>query len=161
MLIPATSKNFQFFYNLYMHPQVNPYLLYEMMDEPSFKPIYKDLLYQKVLYKFNNGVADVGMCKLMPEAHRDSHKLYIGGFAVHPMHMGKGYGYAMLQQIIVFATTRNYTRLQLTVSIENENAIALYKKCGFIIEGTLKKFTYLKSENRFVDEYMMCYLQQG
>jgi protein-tyrosine-phosphatase len=43
----------------------------------------------------------------------------------------------------------------LTVSVENEKAIALYKKCGFETEGRLKNFTYFADENRFTDEYMM------
>jgi hypothetical protein len=62
MLIPAVADDFDFFYSLYMHPQVNPYLLYEMMDEPSFEPIFNDLLQQKVLYKYADGTNAVGMC---------------------------------------------------------------------------------------------------
>ena len=33
---------------------------------------------------------------------------------------------------------------------ENTKLIEYYKKCGFELEGTLKKFTHLKSENRVI-----------
>ena len=155
-LQPATINDFNFFYSLYMHPHINPYLLYEIMDETSFKPIFENLLQEKVLFKFTNGIDDLGMCKLLLHKHRDAHKLYIGGFAIDTKQAGKNYGCTMMQEIILFAKENNRSRVELTVSVENEKAIALYKKCGFELEGTLKKFTHLKSENRFVDEYMMC-----
>lgn len=155
MLIKATETDFEFFYNLYMHPQVNPYLLYEIMDRELFKPIYNDLLQQQVLYKFNDGVTDAGMCKLILHKYRDGHKMYVGGLAVSPSHAGKGYGVLLMQDITAFAKAHNRSRIDLSVSTENERAITLYKKCGFEIEGTLKNYSYLQSENRFVDEYMM------
>ena len=37
----------------------------------------------------------------------------------------------------------------------------MYKKCGFVIKGFLKNYSYLASQNRFIDEYMMCYLQNN
>lgn len=45
------------------------------------------------------------------------------------------------------------TRLELTVETPNEAAINLYKKSGFVIEGT-KKCTMLVNGN-YIDEYMM------
>ncbi|MBP6431799.1 MAG: GNAT family N-acetyltransferase [Ferruginibacter sp.] len=138
-----------------MHLQINPYLLYEPMDEELFRPIFEKLLQEKVLYKYVNNNEDVGMCKLILQQYRDGHKLYIGGFAVDTKHVGKNYGYKIMQEIIAFAKNHNRSRVELTVSTQNEKAIALYKKCGFEIEGTLKNFTHFIKENRFGDEYMM------
>jgi RimJ/RimL family protein N-acetyltransferase len=161
MLQPADKNDFKFFYSLYMHPQINPFLLYEVMEKEMFKPIFDDLLQQQVLYKFNDGTADAGMCKLVLHRYRDSHKMYVGGLAIHPVHTGKGYGVLMMQEIISFAGAHNRSRVDLTVSTENKKAIALYKKCGFVIEGLLKNYSYLASQNRFIDEYLMCYLQNN
>lgn len=161
MFVKAIATDFDFFYSLYMHPQVNPYLLYEVMDKEMFKPIFEELLQQEVLYKFKDGLTDAGMCKLVLHRFRDSHKMYVGGLAVHPAHTGKGYGFLLMQDIIAFAQANNRSRVDLTVSTENEKAIALYKKCGFVIEGLLKNYSYLASQNRFIDEYMMCYLQNN
>ncbi len=103
MLVKATETDFDFFYGLYMHPQINPYLLYEVMDKKMFKPIFEELLQQQVLYKFKDGVTDAGMCKLVLHRFRDSHKMYVGGLAVHPEYAGKGYGFLLMQDIIAFA----------------------------------------------------------
>ena len=48
----ATQNDIQFIYDLYMHPQVNPFLLYENMDLEQFRPIYQDLLADGVKYIF-------------------------------------------------------------------------------------------------------------
>ena len=50
MVRPATQMDFDFIYNLYMHPQVNPFILYEWMDTKSFEPVYDDLMQQSVKY---------------------------------------------------------------------------------------------------------------
>jgi putative acetyltransferase len=158
MLIPAAANDFDFFYSLYMHPQVNPYLLYEMMDEQSFTPIYNELLQQKVLYKYADGETEVGICKLLFLKHRNSHIVYLGGFAINPAHGGKNYGFKMLQEIIALAKKNKILRIELSTSVENTKAINLYTKAGFTKEGIFKKYTYLKSENRFIDEVIMSYI---
>jgi putative acetyltransferase len=44
------------------------------------------------------------------------------------------------------------------VATENVRAIELYKKVGFETEGILRKYTYLKREQRFLDELLMSYI---
>ena len=38
---------------------------------------------------------------------------------------------------------------------QNEPAIKLYKKVGFEEEGILKNYTYLKKENKYINEVLM------
>lgn len=158
MLRNATAADFPFFYGLYMHPQVNPWLLYEPMDEGEFGPIYVNLLSQACLYVCEQNGEAVGMCKLLPMPYRNSHVLYLGGVAVDPAHVGKGYGQAMLQEILTWAQQRGFLRIELTVASFNNKAITLYKKAGFVEEGVLRQFTYLKSQDRIIDEVLMSYL---
>jgi arsenate reductase len=158
MLRNATPADFSFFYELYMHPQVNPWLLYEPMEEKSFEPIYADLLGKDCLYVFEQAGEAVGMCKLVPMPYRNSHVLYLGGVAVHPAHAGKGYGQMLLQDILALARQRDFLRIELTVATINTKAIELYKKAGFEAEGVLRQFTYLKSQDRMIDEMLMSYL---
>jgi L-phenylalanine/L-methionine N-acetyltransferase len=66
MTRPATVADFAFFYRLYMHPQINPFLLYEPMSEAEFEPIFADLLERKVLYVFEDEGKNTGMFKLEP-----------------------------------------------------------------------------------------------
>lgn len=51
----------------------------------------------------------------------------------------------------------NLSRLELEVQVDNEAAIRLYKKFGFEIEGTLRKYTYRDGE--YVDVFAMARLK--
>jgi RimJ/RimL family protein N-acetyltransferase len=158
MIREAQEADFDFMYELYMHPQINPWLLYEMMDKASFQPIYKELLGRRVLYVYESNGTAAGMCKLVPQQYRNAHILYLGGVGIHPLFAGKGEGINMLQDVILFAKQKGFKRIELSVASINERAIHLYEKAGFVKEGLLKNFTYLKSEDRFLDEVMMAFL---
>ena len=155
----ATQNDLQFIYDLYMHPQANPYLLYELMTIEDFKPIYDTLLQDGIKYVFEeeNGTL-IGMFKLFPWTHRSSHIAYLGGLAIHPDYAGKGFGLKMMKEIIELANQHGYKRIELSVAAENLGAIKLYKKVGFEEEGVLRKYTYLKREERFLDELLMSYI---
>jgi putative acetyltransferase len=154
MLRIAQSADLGFFYRLYMHPQTNPWLLYEKMDEASFQPIYYELINRELLFVFEKDDVMLGMCKLMPMKHRNSHIIYLGGVAIDPDHTGRGLGREMLQEAIGLAKQRGYTRMELTVATFNDKAIALYESLGFVNEGQLKNYTYLASEKRYIDEFV-------
>ncbi|CAN5589929.1 hypothetical protein BH10BAC2_BH10BAC2_20780 [soil metagenome] len=160
MIRKATLPDFDFICDLYMHPQVNPFLLYEMMDAESFKPIYDDLLAKQVKCVFEVNGEAAGMCKLVPFTYRSSHIVYLGGLAIHPSFAGKGYGFTMMQEIIVYAKQQGFLRIELSVATVNEKAIRLYERAGFQKEGLLKKYTYLKNEDRFLDEVLMAWVDE-
>ena len=158
MIKPATTQDFEFFYSLYFHPLVNPYLLYEMMDKSAFQPIYEDLLAQKILFIFEKDEQDVGMFKLIPLTYRSSHIAYLGGVAIHPDYSGKGYGSQMMQALVDYGETLGLKRIELSVAAIYEKATHIYEKAGFQKEGVLRNYTYLKSENKYIDEILMSYL---
>lgn len=80
------------------------------------------------------------------------------GMAVRDDWQGKGVGKALMQAAIDLAEKwLNLTRLELEVFIENEPAIQLYKKTGFTIEGTLRRFAY--RDGQYVDVYTMARLR--
>ena len=141
----ATEADFDFVYGLYMHPQVNPFLLYEPMDRERFRQVYRELLSAGVKYVFEPGGIAVGMFKLIPLTHRTSHVAYLGGLAIHPAMSGKGFGQQMLLQAISLARQEGFLRIELSTSTNNERAIRLYERCGFSQEGILRKYSYLKS----------------
>lgn len=155
----ATQNDLQFIYDLYMHPQVNPYLLYELMEIEEFKPIFDKLLASEIKYIFTNeNGTPVGMFKLFPWTYRASHIAYLGGLAIHPSFSGKGLGKKMMQEIMDLANQQGYKRIELSVATENLKATELYKKVGFEVEGVMKKYTFLKQEGRFLDELLMSYI---
>jgi len=158
MIRNITVADFDFIYGLYMHPQVNPFLLYEHMGSNDFLPVFNELLAKNIIYIFNADGADVGMFKFIQQEHRDSHKAYLGGLAIQPSFSGKGYGLQMMKEIMELGKTMGILRMELSVAVSNDKAIALYEKVGFTKEGVMKKFTHLKSEGRFIDEVLMSYL---
>ena len=52
----------------------------------------------------------------------------------------------------------NIRRIELTVYSDNEAAVALYKKMGFVIEGEGKDFAF--RNGRYVDAYYMARIRQ-
>jgi putative acetyltransferase len=158
MIRPASIDDFSFIYWLYMHPEVNPFLLYELMDEESFRPIFSELIEDGVLYIYCGSDEPTGMFKLIQLKHRTSHIAYLGGVAVDPRFAGQGYGVRMFQEIIAFGISKNLHRIELSTATSNTRAISLYKKSGFQAEGILREYTYLKQENRYIDEVVMSYL---
>lgn len=69
---------------------------------------------------------------------------------------GHGIGRRLFEAIEQWAKARQIHRLALTVATDNERALALYKKCGFVIEGVLHHA--MVHEGRYIDDYMMAKL---
>lgn len=76
------------------------------------------------------------------------------GMAVKAGHHGKGIGTAMLNNAIDLAENWiNISRIELTVYTDNEKAINLYKKFGFVVEGEAKNYAFRNGE--FVNAFYM------
>jgi putative acetyltransferase len=82
------------------------------------------------------------------------------GLCVHDDFHGRGIGSAMLAALIDAADNwLNLRRLELTVYVDNDAAIALYKKFGFTIEGRRCQDAF--RAGLFVDSYAMARLRTG
>ena len=160
MVRKATLADLDFIYGLYMHPQINPFLLYKMMDKKSFEPIFQDLVSKEIKYVFEEDGSKIGMFKLIPLTYRCSHIAYLGGVAISIEFTGKGYGNKMMHEIIDYARLQGFLRVELSASIENTKAVHLYEKSGFVKEGVLRKYGYYEAEDRFLDEVMMSWLAE-
>jgi putative acetyltransferase len=76
------------------------------------------------------------------------------GMAVHDRWQGKGIGNALMEAAIDMADNwLNLMRLELSVFVDNEPAIRLYRKWGFNTEGTWEKYAF--RGGRYVDAYCM------
>lgn len=81
------------------------------------------------------------------------------GMAVRDDWQGKGAGTALMQAAIDLSDKwLNLMRLELDVYTDNEPAIRLYKKFGFVIEGTLVNYAY--RDGQYVDTYTMARLRK-
>ena len=78
--------------------------------------------------------------------------------AVRDDWQGKGAGTALMQAAVDLADKwLNLTRLELQVYTDNEPAIRLYKKFGFVVEGTQVRGNFRDGE--YVDLYAMARLR--
>jgi L-phenylalanine/L-methionine N-acetyltransferase len=97
----------------------------------------------------------VGNAGLHP-AGRSPRRRHAGtiGMSVRDDWQGRGVGSALLAAVIDLADNwMGYTRLELTVYTDNAAALALYRKFGFAIEGTLRG--YALRDGEYVDAYTM------
>jgi putative acetyltransferase len=155
MVRQTNIEDLSFIENLYFHPRVNPFLLYEMDEQSQFPTIFSTLQKNGQLYIFEKEGEPIGMFKLIRLAHRTSHIAYLGGVAIHPNHAGKGFGEEMMREIIALGQRMGLGRIELSTATINKKAIHLYEKIGFQKEGILRHYTHLKSEGRYLDEVMM------
>jgi putative acetyltransferase len=76
------------------------------------------------------------------------------GMAVHDDWQSKGVGTALLKAAIDLADNwLNLSRLELKVFADNEPGVRLYKRFGFEVEGTHKKYAFRDGE--YVDAIAM------
>jgi putative acetyltransferase len=77
---------------------------------------------------------------------------------VHDDHVGQGIGTALLRALIDTADNwLGIRRMELTVYTDNAPAIALYRRHGFEVEGTLRSFAL--RDGQFVDALTMARLR--
>lgn len=111
-----------------------------------------DEMYALVACVEGEVVAMAGL-HVYPKSPRRRHVGYVG-MAVHDKWHARGIGTALMKAIIELADNwLNLARLELNVWIDNEPALRLYKKLGFEIEGTQRKYAF--RDGAYVDAYAM------
>ena len=101
----------------------------------------------------------VGHLSVYP--YREPRRRHSGhfGMAVRDDWQGKGVGTKLLEAALDLADNwLGLTRLDLRVFVDNEAAIALYRKFGFEVEGTHEQFALRGGE--YVDAHVMARLKQ-
>lgn len=97
-----------------------------------------------------------GFCELLttPDLPRHSHAGEINLVATHPAFRGRDIGNAMMEAMLDLADNwLQLTRVGLIVWDGNETAIDLYRKHGFVIEGTMSRFVFC--EGGYLDAHVM------
>jgi putative acetyltransferase len=82
------------------------------------------------------------------------------GVSVAREAQGRGVGKALMAALCDYADNwAGVLRLELTVYADNERAIGLYRKFGFVVEGTHR--AYAMRDGRYVDALAMARLHQN
>lgn len=101
----------------------------------------------------------VGVASVTQYRGRRSHVGDIG-MSVHDEFCNRGIGTALLVALVDLSDNwLNLKRLELTVYVDNEPAIRLYKKFGFEMEGTRRGDVFRNGQ--YVDSYAMARLRPG
>jgi L-phenylalanine/L-methionine N-acetyltransferase len=101
----------------------------------------------------------VGLAGLIQHKGRRSHVAEIF-MSVHDDHCGRGIGTALLAALIDAADNwLAIRRLELTVYVDNEPGIRLYRKFGFEVEGTRRADAF--RAGKLVDSLMMARVLPG
>ena len=100
-------------------------------------------------------VGNIGMDQFGPSLRR-RHAMGIG-MAVRDDWQGRGIGTALMSAAINRADNwMNVLRIELTVFVDNEAAVALYRRFGFVTEGRHR--AYALRNGVYVDAYAMARL---
>lgn len=84
----------------------------------------------------------IGNAGLHPASVRLRRRHVAGfGISVAPDWQGRGIGAELTRRVLDWADRwTSYVRIELTVYTDNERAIALYRRFGFVAEGTLRGY---------------------
>ncbi|MGZ9818198.1 N-acetyltransferase family protein [Peribacillus simplex] len=86
------------------------------------------------------------------DTRRTKHSAYLV-IGILKEYTGRGIGTNLFQRLEEWAITHNILRLELTVVIQNEAGVSLYKKMGFEIEG-IKRNSLMINDTLF-NQYFM------
>ena len=100
----------------------------------------------------------IGNLGLQRRRNRLSHVAGLG-MGVHDDYQNKGIGTALVEAAIDLADNWiNLKRIELHVYIDNQRAVHLYEKFGFVIEGTHRAFAF--RDGQYVDAYSMARVRE-
>ena len=98
----------------------------------------------------------VGWCDIVPKSRPVHAHVGVLGVALLPEFRGRGIGERLIRQTLEAARADGLHRVELTVREANRNAIALYKKIGFEIEGLMRDA--MKVDGVYENTYLMALL---
>ena len=130
---------------------------YESFGE--LKDLYNEHIHDNSERRFiavNSDHESIGLVELIEidYIHRNTEFSII----VAPEHQGHGYAHSLIQSALDYAfTILNLHKVYLHVAQENEKALHLYTKCGFIEEGHLVEEVF--TNGRYSDVLRMYILQ--
>jgi len=151
----STTKDFNKIYEIYMDESVNPYVNFEIMSKEEFRPIFNEMIETGGLQVYELEGEAIAAMVVSRFQHRLKHLVYIGAFGIKKSHQGRGIGKKIMQELIGELKVDGVRRIELKVEADNNRAINLYRKLGFVEEGTHRKYMKRKRDADFVDAHIM------
>ncbi len=156
MLRDYHPDDYHGFCDIVMHPSVNPFLSFEIMDSISFMNTFDELVNRNTVKVFEQDDKVVAVVIIKRHKRRCAHVVELGTLGVHPDYQSKGIGHHFIQAILDdLSQDESIRKVQLTVESDNEKALAFYEKLGFEQEGVFKEWFKRKADEHYVDEIFL------
>lgn len=127
---------------------------YESESQEPLESYYKRI--ENLIYIGGfNGDSLRGIAALLPTpAEKSAHIARLISVYVAPDARGTGLSRALIQSLIDIASRLKFEQITLNVEANNEHAILLYERLGFVTYG--RHLKSLKIDGRYYDELHMC-----
>jgi L-phenylalanine/L-methionine N-acetyltransferase len=156
MLRKCQESDIEAIYEIYFHPEVNPFMNMKKMSLSDFQDYWAKRMLNEQIYVQVDGNNVVGMICTKREENRCAGTATISSFAIHPDYQGQHLGAQALAEAVSILQNQGVTRVQLIVEEDNSNARAFYKHQCFEEEGVLRN--YFNREGQIVNEIIMAKL---
>jgi len=133
----------------------HPFPVTDVQEEEWYNSLLKDSSNKNVYFgiedKSNKELVGIIFLSKINTIHQTC---WLGVFLGEESARGKGFGKEAVSLIVDYAfTSLNLRKVSLEVVNTNKNAIIVYKKLGFDIEGKLKNYVWIS--NNFYDVLLM------
>jgi ribosomal protein S18 acetylase RimI-like enzyme len=98
----------------------------------------------------------VGWCDIARKPRTALRHSGILGMGVLAEYRGQGIGPALMDATLKAAKERGFTRIELTVRVDNERARRLYQRFGFVTEGLCRR--HMRVDGEYKDSWLMALL---
>jgi RimJ/RimL family protein N-acetyltransferase len=98
----------------------------------------------------------VGWCDVVAKPRETLAHSGTLGMGVLAAHRGRGIGKALMEATLAGARNRGFTRVELTVRVDNTRAQKLYERVGFKLEGTCVR--HMRIDGKYYDSHLMAIL---
>ncbi len=142
-------------YDIYMHPNVNRFLNFEVMPKEQFRVIFNELTNAGTLYTYEADDQVLATTIVIRQKRRVYHVATLTTLATHPDFQHQGIGIRFIKALIPVLQHEGIKRIDLHTEADNTAAICFYKKLGFVHEGTMKKLFKRADEDDYIDQYIM------
>jgi putative acetyltransferase len=151
----TTREDFDAVFEIYMDGTVNPYVNFEPMSKKDFQSIFTEMIENGgfQVYELDREVIAVFVVNRFK--YRLKQLAYIGAFGIKQQYQSKGYGKKIMQELIKDLRIDGVRRVELRVEADNERAIGFYKKLGFEMEGTHRKYMKREKDADSIDAHLM------
>ena len=154
----ATPQDLSAVHEIYMHPEVVPYLGIDPVPIGEFEPVFAALVATGTFYVVLRDGVVRGFYRQNRQKGRSRHVVTLETLAIAPSEKGSGFAATMIEDAIELMRAEGVLRVELMVEADNARGIAFYRKLGFEQEGRLRAAYKRASQPDYVDEILMARL---